>query len=211
MDQLARPKFKGVTFEQIRYVVDTNDKQRYTLVEEEGEWWIRANQGHSLKVKVAMDPIKEAGNTVAVHGTSFEAWEAIKQSGGLKRMNRNHIHLAPGLPSEGNVISGKVFDKHRERNAFVSNRGLVWLFRHACNKSGLHLYQSRQGIERYRNTEKKKKKNLDAESNESHSLPTDGIPFYRSSNQVILTEGVDGFLSVDYFERVQDRQGQRIL
>ncbi|ORY93298.1 phosphotransferase KptA/Tpt1 [Syncephalastrum racemosum] len=162
-DLLARPKFKGVTFEQIQYVVDTNDKQRYKLLQEDGEWWIRANQGHSLKVKVEMDPINDASNVVAVHGTSLEAWEHIKQSGGLKRMNRNHIHLAPGLPSEGKVISG------------MRATSQVYIFI-----------------------------NLD-------KALKDGIPFYRSSNQVILTEGVNGFLSIDYFESVQDRHGQRIL
>ncbi len=52
---------KGVDFAQIQSIVETNDKKRFHLVHEpiSGEsadplvvtgWWIRANQGHSIKV-----------------------------------------------------------------------------------------------------------------------------------------------------------------
>lgn len=77
------------------------------------DWVIRANQGHSI----AMDPTAlllpitlEAGNVpeVIVHGTYFAFYQAIVDSGGLKRMNRNHIHFSTGLPEDkkGAVISG---------------------------------------------------------------------------------------------------------
>lgn len=49
-DLLAHPKYKGYTLEQIEHVVDNNDKKRYTLNEEGGVLWIRANQGHSVAV-----------------------------------------------------------------------------------------------------------------------------------------------------------------
>lgn len=41
----------------------------------------------------------------AVHGSYLRNWSSIKQQG-LSRMNRTHIHLAPGLPGEDGVISG---------------------------------------------------------------------------------------------------------
>ena len=34
---------------------------------------------------------------VVIHGTYLKFWDLIK-AGGLKRMTRNHIHFAPGLP-----------------------------------------------------------------------------------------------------------------
>ena len=34
----------------IQEVVNTNEKKRYTLKQEGDEWWIKANQGHSIQV-----------------------------------------------------------------------------------------------------------------------------------------------------------------
>lgn len=41
----------------------------------------------------------------AVHGSYMKHWPSIR-SRGLCKMNRTHIHLAPGLPGESKVISG---------------------------------------------------------------------------------------------------------
>lgn len=49
---LALAKMKGTTLEELRQVVETNDKQRFTMRarEADGKLIIRANQGHSIKV-----------------------------------------------------------------------------------------------------------------------------------------------------------------
>ncbi|KXH25512.1 Tpt1/KptA family RNA 2'-phosphotransferase [Colletotrichum nymphaeae SA-01] len=115
-----------VTFSDIRAAVTTSDKQRFALKlndkaaaetseelsTEPSDWLIRANQGHSIKVESAglLTPITlEAGNVpaVVVHGTYFAFWKQIEASGGLKRMGRNHVHFATGLPGdEKGVVSG---------------------------------------------------------------------------------------------------------
>lgn len=47
----------------------------------------------------------------AVHGSYMRNWPSIR-SKGLCRMNRTHIHLAPGLPGEDQVISGASHRAH---------------------------------------------------------------------------------------------------
>ena len=49
---LRRNEYQAFTFDDIKHVVDTNDKKRFSLVKDEatGYYKIRANQGHSLEV-----------------------------------------------------------------------------------------------------------------------------------------------------------------
>ncbi|PKS06812.1 hypothetical protein jhhlp_006887 [Lomentospora prolificans] len=114
-----------VTFEDVLTVVRNNEKQRFSMKPnpttnpsedatstDPTHWLIRANQGHSIAIasEALMKPITlEEGNVpaVAVHGTYFAFWPLIVQSGGLKPMGRNHVHLATGVPgSDAQVVSG---------------------------------------------------------------------------------------------------------
>ncbi|KAL1921301.1 uncharacterized protein VTP21DRAFT_11017 [Calcarisporiella thermophila] len=106
-DLLQHPRFKRYTLAKIQEVVDNNDKKRFLLAEENGEWYIRANQGHSLIVEdLELTKINSPDDIpVVVHGTYLRNWESIAKKGLLK-MNRNHIHFAPGLAGEDGVISG---------------------------------------------------------------------------------------------------------
>uniref|UniRef100_A0A8C8DZP5 2'-phosphotransferase n=1 Tax=Oryzias sinensis TaxID=183150 RepID=A0A8C8DZP5_9TELE len=110
-DLLAHPQFCSYTVEDVERVVATNDKQRFKLRShpENGRLQIRANQGHSIQVAdLELIPVL-AGSAAcpdeAVHGTYLRNWPSIQQHG-LSRMNRTHIHLAPGLPGEDGIISG---------------------------------------------------------------------------------------------------------
>uniref|UniRef100_A0A3P9I8E4 2'-phosphotransferase n=1 Tax=Oryzias latipes TaxID=8090 RepID=A0A3P9I8E4_ORYLA len=110
-DLLAHPQFCSYTVEDVERVVATNDKQRFKLRShpENGRLQIRANQGHSIQVAdLELIPVL-AGSAdcpdEAVHGTYLRNWPSIQQHG-LSRMNRTHIHLAPGLPGEDGIISG---------------------------------------------------------------------------------------------------------
>jgi len=109
---LARPKLKSYTIDDIHRVVATNDKQRFSIIEEEQAdgtvvKFIRANQGHSLRVKrLDLKPIDDPSDIpTAVHGTYWKYWDSIAQEG-LKPMRRAYIHFAKGLPGEEGVISG---------------------------------------------------------------------------------------------------------
>jgi 2'-phosphotransferase len=120
----AMPGFDALSYELARDIVEADNKERFALRREpttaaggggagdagDGcEWWIRANQGHTLR---GLDPDKlltrvsdPAALPVVLHGTYRVAWPLIKK-GGLSRMKRNHVHFAPGLPGAGGVISG---------------------------------------------------------------------------------------------------------
>ncbi|RSL62943.1 hypothetical protein CEP51_013393 [Fusarium floridanum] len=112
-----------VTLDDVQSIVASNDKQRFTLKPNPKtnpslsttstspeDYLIRANQGHSIKLESAalLAPITiEAGNVPdrVLHGTFFYFWPQIIETGGLKPMNRNHVHCSTGTPEEG-VVSG---------------------------------------------------------------------------------------------------------
>ncbi|XP_064621919.1 tRNA 2'-phosphotransferase 1-like [Lineus longissimus] len=99
----------GYTIEDVQRVVEVNDKQRFMMQENKdtGRLVIRANQGHSFQVPdLDLTPITDPSLfPEVIHGTYSKCWNLIK-SQGLKRMNRTHIHFAPGEPGEDGVISG---------------------------------------------------------------------------------------------------------
>ncbi|TFK25104.1 phosphotransferase KptA/Tpt1, partial [Coprinopsis marcescibilis] len=125
-DVLNHPKLKAVSLglNGLQDIVKADSKQRYSLIYEaegegasaavpadesnEGTWWIKANQGHSIKtVELELKPIVTAADIpsgVAVHGTNGKAWNSISTQG-LSKMKRNHIHLAQGIAGQ-NVLSG---------------------------------------------------------------------------------------------------------
>lgn len=117
-DLLALPRVSSPTpldLAALQRMVEGDSKQRYTLIQGPDEttpmagdvWWIRANQGHSMKdIKVELKPVLSATDIpMAVHGTTKVAWESIAVQG-LSRRTRNHIHLAQGIPDDDGVISG---------------------------------------------------------------------------------------------------------
>ncbi|KAL6480460.1 hypothetical protein MHYP_G00114930 [Metynnis hypsauchen] len=108
---LAHQQLSSFSLEDLERVVATNDKQRFKVQNhpESGRLQIRANQGHSVQVEDlelrAVVPDASDCPREAVHGSYMRHWASIR-SKGLSRMNRTHIHLAPGLPGESQVISG---------------------------------------------------------------------------------------------------------
>ncbi|RCI00563.1 tRNA 2'-phosphotransferase 1 [Rhizopus azygosporus] len=159
-DLLKLRRFKGVTYPDIQYVVDHNDKKRFELKEEDNVYYIRATQGHSIPV-INTDELLEKLDKVTtpvIHGTTMKAWESIKNDG-LSKMNRIHIHFAIGLPNDPNVKSG------------VRKSSEVYIF-------------------------------IDADK-----AMKDGIKFYKSRNDVILSDGIDGTIPPKYFKKAIDKHG----
>ncbi|XP_010597387.1 tRNA 2'-phosphotransferase 1 isoform X2 [Loxodonta africana] len=107
---LQLPQFRGFSAEDVQRVVDTNGKQRFALQPGDPSTGplIRANQGHSLQVpELELMPLEtpQVLPPVLVHGTFWQHWPSILLKG-LSCRGRTHIHLAPGLPGDPDVISG---------------------------------------------------------------------------------------------------------
>lgn len=112
-DLLKHPSLKNLckSIDQINEIVQTDDKQRYSLMtNNHGETFIKANQGHSIGM-VTDSGLKELSMLDVklypdvVHGTMMQYLKSILNQG-LSKMKRNHIHFAIGLPNEQQVISG---------------------------------------------------------------------------------------------------------
>ena len=169
MKNLLRfPNLSHLKQEEVLEIVRTCPKQRFHAEQRGGgEWWLRANQGHSFsssEVKLNLTPLTDPLlYPFAVHGTYKQHWNSIKLSG-LSRMSRQHIHIAIGEYGDGQVISGM------------------------RSTSQLLIY-----------------------INLAKAM-LDGIEFYVSDNDVILTEGVNGgYLPPQYFIKVVDAQSGRLV
>ncbi|KAG4210979.1 hypothetical protein ERO13_A02G078703v2, partial [Gossypium hirsutum] len=89
------------------------NKQQFSLLEENGELLIRANQGHTVMTVEPERLLKQILSAdemiVCVHGTYKRNLESILESG-LKRMKRLHVHFSSGLPTDGEVISDEMLN-----------------------------------------------------------------------------------------------------
>jgi len=163
---LKLPSFSKLnpSLEDIRKVVETNDKQRFTLLEDAcGHFLIRANQGHSME-GIDMDelcgsPVSELNpGEVCCHGT-YESHlqnilsQGIKAGGKHGVSFRRTVHFSIRPPGE-TVVSG---------------------MRPNCQVA-IYVDLPRAARE--------------------------GIQFYRSANDVILTEGIDGAVPPAYIQSV---------
>ena len=95
---------KGCTEEALREIVKTDKKTRFSLCENDGKLYIRANQGHSGDVAKCLDPeqytqVITTPIEPCIHGTYSEFLPSI-MSQGLSKMSRAYIHCAAGLPHE---------------------------------------------------------------------------------------------------------------
>jgi 2'-phosphotransferase len=183
-----------VTFPELREVVASNEKQRFSMIlasaldkpssqpleepqpetlatvpesDEPSDYLIRANQGHSIKVDTEglLTPItKEAGNVpdTVIHGTDDAAWRLILKSGGLRRMTRNHIHFAAGLPagfkalvssSSTEPVTTEDAQKEKEKEAppvisgmRKSSTVLIYIDINAALDSGIKSWLSENGV-----------------------------------------------------------------
>ena len=123
---------KGITLDELKSIVDNNDKQRFGFSKDGIH--IRANQGHSLNVDLQLKAVRPP--SVLYHGTSKRFQKEI-ETDGLKKMNRDHVHLSEDVDVAINValrrgkdyIIYKINSWHMDSNGikFYKSENGVWL------------------------------------------------------------------------------------
>lgn len=149
--------------------------------EDPADYLIRANQGHSIKVDTEglLIPItQEAGNIpeTVVHGTDDRAWSLILKSGGLRRMGRNHIHFASGLPTGFKALDSSTDPTTGEKESAPVISGmrknssiLIYIDINAALAAGIKFFVSENGV-------------------------------------ILTEGNDEGFLSYEFFKRVESRK-----
>lgn len=97
---LNRRPGSAATVEDLREVVRTDSKGRFSLSEDETR--MRANQGHSTEVDLQLAPATPPEHLY--HGTSLDLFWTI-MSQGLRKMQRHHVHLSADIVTARQVAS----------------------------------------------------------------------------------------------------------
>lgn len=117
--------------ELLHELVRDNDKQRFKLSDDGDR--IRANQGHSIDIDLALVPIEPPA--LLYHGTATRYAAAIRTEG-LRKQSRQHVHLSAdrdtalkvgsrhGRPVVLQVRAGEM---HARGAAFLRADNGVWL------------------------------------------------------------------------------------
>jgi putative RNA 2'-phosphotransferase len=96
--RLANQRGTRLTRSLLHQVVAENDKKRFALSDDGSR--IRASQGHSVEVDLAIPPTQPP--EVLYHGTASRFMDSIRTSG-LHSANRQHVHLSLDVPSATKV------------------------------------------------------------------------------------------------------------
>jgi len=113
----------------LEMLVATDEKQRYSSNDDKTA--IRANQGHSVKVDLELEPIKPP--KILFYGTVDRYIESIMRKG-LEPQSRNHIHLSE--------TEASVFDEGERQNDSI----VFKIFSGAMYRDGHHFFQSANGV-----------------------------------------------------------------
>jgi len=99
-DLLAGAARHGFSFTQaeLKEVVQTNEKQRFTLSHDSQR--IRASQGHSVSVDLGLTP--ETPPEILYHGTVDRFLSSIMDQG-LDKRSRQYVHLSPDIETATRV------------------------------------------------------------------------------------------------------------
>ncbi|ALN79747.1 RNA 2'-phosphotransferase [Lysobacter antibioticus] len=129
--RLANADGKPVTRALIDEVVRDNDKQRFAISADGTR--IRANQGHSIEVDLALTALEPPA--VLYHGTATRFAKSIRNIG-LVKQSRQHVHLSSDPDTatkvgsrhgKALVLSIRAGDMHARGLSFFQSENGIWL------------------------------------------------------------------------------------
>jgi putative RNA 2'-phosphotransferase len=130
----SKTDYNTLTKELLDIVVSTNEKKRFAFNEDGSK--IRASQGHSIDIELKLET--QQPPEFLYHGTVEGFLENIKTEG-LKKMNRQYVHLSADKDTAFNVGSrrGKPVilainsgRMHQDGYSFYFSANGVWLTDH---------------------------------------------------------------------------------
>jgi putative RNA 2'-phosphotransferase len=128
--------------EDLERLVRESDKQRFALSEDGKR--IRANQGHSVEVDLALAP--QTPPEILYHGTVDRFLDSILSTG-LRKGERHHVHLSANLETAEKVgqrrgqpviLEIRSGDMHRAGVPFFLSDNGVWLVDHVPTEFIVH-------------------------------------------------------------------------
>lgn len=125
----VRKKYQGFDMAQLEYIVENNDKKRYSFNEDKSK--IRARQGHSVDVDVELKKVKPP--EFLYHGTARRFLFSIMKNG-IVPGSRLYVHLSPDEET-----AGKVGSRHGEPAILKINAGEM-------EAAGYSFYLSENGV-----------------------------------------------------------------
>lgn len=128
---MAKSAKKNIYFtsEELDEVVETNNKQRFAFNEDKTK--IRANQGHSIDVDLALTP--QQPPEYLYHGTAEINIPSILEKG-IEKRSRQHVHL-----SSDKETATKVGMRHGKPVILTIRTGLMF-------REGIEFYLSENGV-----------------------------------------------------------------
>jgi putative RNA 2'-phosphotransferase len=120
-------EYSNVKLKDIERIVKEDKKTRYSLIGNK----LRANQGHSIKVNLELEP--QVPPEVLFHGTPVKSIEVI-QNNGLKKMQRHHVHLSPDVDTARSV-------GNRRGHSYIIHIDTKVMY-----DDGIIFYESKNGV-----------------------------------------------------------------
>lgn len=120
---------QGFTFEELDEIVQTNDKKRFIFNEDKTR--IRANQGHSVDIDLALK--LQQPPDFLYHGTAESNVDSIVEKG-IEKRSRQHVHL-----SIDKETAAKVGMRHGKPVILIIDSGKMF-------EDGVLFYLSENGV-----------------------------------------------------------------